>query len=84
MLFRSDSAIFKKSKCAGIGAVVHANSCGDAMAALSRRITFHYNGETIKALPLRKAVSFALEIGFNLVEFEGNSEYKRLYSFILL
>ena len=76
-----DGATFADQGRAGIGVVVR-NSEGAVMAALSQRLPLPTTVAQVEALAARKAVEFALEIGFSRVTIEGDSDtiYRELRS----
>ena len=74
-----DGADFAEQGRAGIGVIIR-NSDGDVMASMSQQVQLPTTVTQVEAMAARKAAEFALEIGFNKVVLEGDSEivYKDL------
>ena len=68
-----DGATFAEDGIAGIGAVIR-NDAGLVMASLSQRIPLPASVIEVEALAARRAMEFALELGFDNVTLEGDSE----------
>ena len=68
-----DGAIFQGSAEAGLGAIIR-NDCGLVMAALTQVISLPISVEIVEVLAARRALIFALELGFDQVILEGDSE----------
>lgn len=70
--FNYDGAVFSDRGEAGLGVVVR-NAWGLTMASLVLRIKYPYSVEAVEATACKHAVRFAIEIGINEGEFEGDS-----------
>ena len=68
-----DGATFAEDGIAGIGVVIR-NEAGLVMASLSQRIPLPASVIEVEALAARRAMEFALELGFDDVILEGDSE----------
>ena len=68
-----DGATFAEDSTTGIGVVIR-NEAGLVMASLSQRIPLPTSIIEVKALAARRAMEFALELGFDNVILEGDSE----------
>ncbi|XP_050248699.1 uncharacterized protein LOC126695948 [Quercus robur] len=68
-----DGATFAEDGTAGIGVVIH-NEAGLVMASLSQRIPLPTSVIEVKVFAARRAMEFALELGFDNVILEGDSE----------
>ena len=68
-----DGATFVEDGTAGIGVVIR-NGAGLVMASLSQRIPLPVSVIEVEALAARRAMEFALELGFDNVILEGDSE----------
>ena len=66
-------ATFAEDDTAGIGVVI-CNEAGLIMASLSQRIPLPTSVIEVEALAARRAMEFALELGFDNVTLEGDSE----------
>lgn len=67
-----DGAIFEKENVADLGVVIR-NHEGLVMASLSEVIQLPPTVIEVKALAARRAVEFALELGFDNIFLEGDS-----------
>ena len=67
-----DGAIFQNSAEAGLGVVIRDHT-GQAIATLSQKIKYPHSVEATEALTARRAVQFAVDLGLNEAEFEGDS-----------
>ena len=74
-----DGAIFEQQGKVGLGVVIR-NSNGEVMASMSQLVQLPTTVSQVEAMATRKATEFALEIGFDKIILEGNSEivYKDL------
>jgi len=74
-----DAAIFNDLDCPSLGSVTW-NSEGLVIAALSERVTLPPPVDDLEAFSWHRSVTFAIELGFQEVIFEGDSEvvYKHL------
>ena len=74
-----DGAIFEQQGKAGLGVVIR-NSNGEVMASMSLLVQLPSTVAQVEAMAARKATEFALEIGFDEIILEGDSEiiYKDL------
>ena len=68
-----DGATFAEDGTAGIGVVIH-NDARLVMASLSQRIPLPASVIKVEALAAKRAMEFALELGFDNVTLEGDSE----------
>ena len=68
-----DGAIFADSDCAGISVVIR-NDAGLIMASLTQQIPLPTSVIEVEALAARRALEFALELGFDNITIEGDSE----------
>ena len=68
-----DGATFAEDGTAGIGVVIH-NDARLVMAPLSQRIPLPASVIKVEALAARRAMEFALELGFDNVTLEGDSK----------
>ena len=68
-----DGATFAEEGTTGIGVVIR-NDAGLVMASLSQRIPLPTSIIEVEALAARRAMEFALELGFDYVTLEGDSE----------
>ena len=68
-----DGATFAEDGTAGIGVVIR-NDAGPVMASLSQRIPLLASVIEVEALAARRAMEFALELGFDNVTLEGDFE----------
>ena len=68
-----DGAIFKEEQESGIGVVIR-NNKGQVLAALSKKVTIPATVEILEMLAARKAATFARDLGFSQVCFEGDAE----------
>ena len=68
-----DGATFAEDGTARIGVVI-CNDAGLVMASLSQRIPLPASIIEVEALAARRAMEFALELGFDNVTLEGDSE----------
>ena len=68
-----DGAIFQGSAEAGLGSIIR-NDRGLVMAALMQVIPLPTSVEIVEVLAARRALIFALELGFDQVILEGDSE----------
>ena len=66
-------AIFQGNAEAGLGAIIR-NDCGLVMAALTQVIPLPISVEIVEVLAAKRALIFALELGFDQVILEGDSE----------
>ena len=66
-------AIFQGNAEAGLGAIIR-NDYGLVMAALTQVIPLPISVEIVEVLAARRALIFALELGFDQVILEGDSE----------
>ena len=73
-----DGATFAEDGTTGIGVVIR-NEAGLVMASLSQRIPLPTSVIKVKALAARRAMEFALELGFDNVILEGDSEIGRAH-----
>ena len=67
-----DAAVFADIKVSGVGVVIR-NDKGEVMAALSARGPPVTDSEEAKVLAGRKALEFALDLGFSEVVLEGDN-----------
>ena len=74
-----DGAIFEQQGKAGLDVVIQ-NSNGEVMASMSLLVQLPSTVAQVEAMAARKAMEFALEIGFDEIILEGDSEiiYKDL------
>ena len=74
-----DGATFKQQGKAGLGVVIR-NSNGEVMASMSQLVQLPSTVSQVEAMAARKATKFTLEIGFDKIILEGDSEiiYKDL------
>ncbi|XP_075638427.1 uncharacterized protein LOC142610500 [Castanea sativa] len=74
-----DGAVFAEQGRARIDVIIR-NSDGEVMASMSRQVQLPTIVAQVEAMAARRAVEFALEVGFNKVILEGDSEivYKDL------
>ena len=74
-----DGAIFEQQGKASLGVVIR-NSNGEVMASMSQLVQLPSTVAQVEAMAARKATEFALEIGFDEIILEGDSEiiYKDL------
>ena len=68
-----DGTIFADRDCAGIGALIR-NDAGLIMASLTQQIPLPTFVIEVEALATRRALEFALELGFDDITLEGDSE----------
>ena len=68
-----DGAVFREEQEAGIGVVLRDNE-GQVLAALSEKVRLPATVEVIEMLAARRAATFARELGFSRVCFEGDAE----------
>ena len=68
-----DGAIFEQQGKAGLGVVIQ-NSNGEVMASMSQLVQLPSTVAQVEAMAARKAIEFALEIGFDEIILEGDSE----------
>nr|POF04686.1 hypothetical protein CFP56_38526 [Quercus suber] len=68
-----DGAIFVDKDCAGIGVVIR-NDAGLIMASLTQQIPLPTSVIEVEALAARRALEFALELGFDDITLKGDSE----------
>ena len=68
-----DGATFVEDGTTGIGVVIR-NDAGLVMASLSQQISLPASIIKVEALAARRAMEFALELGFDNVTLEGDSE----------
>ncbi|XP_065627687.1 uncharacterized protein LOC136066775 [Quercus suber] len=68
-----DGAIFVDKDYAGIGVVIR-NDAGLIMASLTQQIPLPTSVIEVEALAARRALEFALELGFDDITLEGDSE----------
>ena len=68
-----DGATFVEDGIVGIGVVIH-NDAGLVMASLSQRIPLPASVIKVEALAAIRAMEFGLELGFDNVTLEGDSE----------
>ncbi|XP_075655242.1 uncharacterized protein LOC142625480 [Castanea sativa] len=67
-----DAAIFKELNCSGVGAIIR-NGKGEVMAALSAKGPPVEDSEEAETLACRRAVEFAVDIGFSELVIEGDN-----------
>ena len=68
-----DGALFEAEQCAGLGVILR-NSEGEAMVSLTERAMLPFTAIEVEALAARRALLLALEIGFDRVILEGDSQ----------
>ena len=68
-----NGAVFCEKEEAGLGVVIR-NGQGLPMASLIQKIRFPHSVESIEALAAKRAIQFALELGLQEGEFEGDLE----------
>ena len=68
-----DGAVFGEEQEVDIGAVIRDNE-GQVLAALSERVRLPATVEVLEMLAARRAATFARELGFSQVCFEGDAE----------
>ena len=67
-----DSAIFFDLKCSGIGDIIH-NEKGEVMGAMSAKGSQGEDSMEAEVLACRRALEFAIDIGFSELVIEGDS-----------
>ena len=68
-----DGAVFTQQRKAGLGAVIR-NEKGEVLASMTQLAPLPTTVAQVEALAARRAMEFALELGFNRVILEGDSE----------
>jgi ribonuclease HI len=68
-----DGAVFSEANKGGIGVIIR-NEMGLPMIALSQKIPYPGSSTLMEALALRRALLLAIEMGFQSVVMEGDSE----------
>ncbi|XP_050246834.1 uncharacterized protein LOC126694538 [Quercus robur] len=68
-----NGALFSQDRLAGIDVIIR-NDQGLVMAALSQQIPSPASMEMVEVVAARRTLMFAVELGFNKVEVEGDSE----------
>ena len=68
-----DDATFTVRDRAGVGVVIR-NDAGLVMASLTQQIALPVSVIEVEALAVRRALEFALELGFDDITLEGDSE----------
>ena len=68
-----DGAVFEEEQEAGIGVVIHNNE-GQVLATLSEKVRMPATVEILKMLAARKVATFARELRFSQVCFEGDAK----------
>ena len=68
-----DGAVFGEEQEAGIGVVIHNNE-GQVLATLSEKVRMPATVEILKMLAARKVATFARELRFSQVCFEGDAK----------
>ena len=68
-----DGALFEVEQFARLGVILR-NSEGQAMVSLTERATLPFTAIEVEAMAARRALLLALEIGFDRVILEGDSQ----------
>lgn len=68
-----DGALFESEKCAGLGVILR-NHEGQVMVSLTERTMLPFTAIEVEAMAARRALSLALETGFDRVVLEGDSQ----------
>lgn len=68
-----DGALFESEKCAGLGVILR-NHEGQVMVSLTERTMLPFTAIEVEAMAARRALSLALERGFDRVVLEGDSQ----------
>uniref|UniRef100_A0A2N9FFZ2 Reverse transcriptase domain-containing protein n=1 Tax=Fagus sylvatica TaxID=28930 RepID=A0A2N9FFZ2_FAGSY len=68
-----DGAVFSERNEAGVGVIIR-NYRGEVMGSLSHRIPYPHSVEAVEASAASCAIQFAKDLGFMLVDLEGDSK----------
>jgi ribonuclease HI len=68
-----DGAVFSEQNEAGVGVIIR-NHRGEVMGSLSQRIPYPHSVEAVEASAARCAIQFAKDLGFMLIDLEGDSK----------